>query len=73
MDESDSYDNVLKWLNDNGYKGDDPSTMCFDVLESIMLNLASKNEDDLTTANDAFADLKLIEEIEQNKSVAEAY
>ena len=66
MDESDSYDNVLKWLNDNGYKGDDPSTMCFDVLESIMLNLASKNEDDLTTANDAFAELKLIEEI-QNK------
>lgn len=66
MDESDSYDNVLKWLNENGYKGDDPSTMCFDLLESIMLNLASKNEDELTTANDAFADFKLIEEI-QNK------
>lgn len=66
MDESESYDNVLKWLNDKGYEGDDPPTMCFNLLESIMLNLASKDVSDLTTTNDTFADFKLIEEI-QNK------
>lgn len=65
MDDSDSYDNVLKWLYEKGYTGDDPSTMCADLLENIMLDLTSKSTDYGSAYVDPLNDYKLIEEIQK--------
>lgn len=64
MDESESYDNVLTWLNNNGINNDDPSTGCFELLENILLNIINVSSTSQVT-KEAEVDLKLIDDIQE--------
>ena len=60
MDESDSYDNVVAWLDSFDITSDDPSTACADLLESIVLNIVNASPVSLE-AHQSEIDLKLID------------
>ena len=64
MDESDSYDNVVAWLDSISISNDDPSTACADILESIVLDII--NSTPITQATqETDLDLKLIDDIQR--------
>ena len=64
MDESDSYDNVVTWLDNHSIASDDPSTTCADILESIVLNIINSTPT-TQAAQEAEINLRLIDEIQQ--------
>lgn len=64
MDKSESYDNVLAWLNDNGISNDDPSAGCFELLENILLNIINSASTS-QIANKTNVDFKLIDDIQE--------
>lgn len=64
MDESDSYDNVVAWLDSHSIACDDPSTACADILESIVLDIINSTPA-TQAAQEAEIDLKLIDDIEK--------
>ncbi|WP_326975001.1 ABC-three component system protein [Caproicibacter sp. BJN0012] len=64
MDESDSYDNVVSWLNNLGFASDDPSTACTDLLESTILDII-RNSPTSQAKQESEIDLKLIDDIEE--------
>lgn len=64
MDESDSYDNVVSWLDSIGITSDDPSTACADILESIVLDIINSTPA-TQSAQEAEIDLRLIDDIQQ--------
>lgn len=64
MDESDSYDNVVAWLDSCDITSDDPSTACGDLLESIVLNIVNASPVSLET-HETEIDLKLIDDIQE--------
>lgn len=64
MDESDSYDNVVAWLDSQSITNVDPSAACADLLESIILdiiNCAPTSQ----AAQESEIDLKLIDDIQK--------
>lgn len=64
MDESDSYDNVVAWLDSRNITSDDPSTACADIFESIVLDII--NATPITqAAQEAEIDLRLIDDIQK--------
>lgn len=65
MDDSDSYDNVVAWLDAHNIASDNPSTACAELLESIILDIISSTPVSKATQETAI-DLKLIDDI-QNK------
>ncbi len=64
MDESDSYDNVEAWLNSIKSTSDDPSIVCADLFESIILDIINSTPT-TQVAQDAEIDLKLIDDIQE--------
>lgn len=64
MDESDSYDNVVAWLDSLSIASDDPSTACADMLESIILDIINSTPTTRAT-QEAEIDLKLIDDIQE--------
>lgn len=64
MDESDSYDNVVAWLDNLSIASDDPSTACADMLESIILDIINSTPTTWAT-QEAEIDLKLIDDIQE--------
>lgn len=64
MDESDSYDNVVSWLDSISITSDDPSTACADILESIVLDIINSTPA-TQSAQEAEIDLRLIDDIQQ--------
>ncbi len=64
MDESDSYDNVVAWLDAHSITSDDPSTACADLLESIILDIINCAPT-TQTAQESEIDLKLIDDIQE--------
>lgn len=64
MDESDSYDNVVTWLDNHSIASDDPPTTCADILESIVLNIINSTPT-TQAAQEAEINLRLIDEIQQ--------
>ena len=64
MDDSDSYDNVVSWLNSIGYTSANPDEICANILEAIMLNI-SKGAAASNIKNGTEIDLKLIEDIQK--------
>lgn len=64
MDDSDSYDNVVSWLNSIGYTSANPDEICANILEAIMLNI-SKGAAASNIKNETEIDLKLIEDIQK--------
>lgn len=64
MDESDSYDNVVAWLDSLSIASDDPSTTCADILESIVLDIINSTPT-TQAAQEAEIDLRLIDDIQK--------
>lgn len=64
MGESDSYDNVVVWLDSLSIVSDDPSTTCADILESIVLDIINSTPT-TQAAQEAEIDLKLIDDIQK--------
>ena len=64
MDESDSYDNVVAWLDSLNIASDDPSTTCADLFESIILDIIN-SAPTAQAAQEAAIDLKLIDDIQK--------
>ncbi len=64
MDESESYDNVAKWVNSHRVESDDPSNGCAELLESIFLDI-SKGTPTSQASPESAIDLKLIEDIQE--------
>lgn len=64
MDDSESYDNVVAWLNGHNITSDDPATSCADLLESIILELINCTPA-AQAALESEVDLKLIDDIQQ--------
>lgn len=64
MDESDSYDNVVAWLDSLNIASDDPSTACADILESIVLDIINSTPTTQAT-QEAEIDLRLIDDIQK--------
>lgn len=64
MDESDSYDNVVAWLDSLGIASDDPSTACADILESIILDIINSTPA-IQAAQESEIDLRLIDDIQK--------
>ena len=64
MDESESYDNVVKWLDSLSIASDDPSTACADIFESIVLDIINSTPT-TQVAQEAEIDLKLIDDIQK--------
>lgn len=64
MDESDSYDNVVVWLEDQNISGGDPCDACAYLLESILLDII--NGTPTTRASQELEiDLQLIDDIQK--------
>lgn len=64
MDESDSYDNVVAWLDAHSITSDDPSTACADLLENIILDIINCAPT-TQAAQESEIDLKLIDDIQE--------
>lgn len=64
MDESDSYENVVAWLDSISISSDDPSTACADIFESILLDIIHSTPTTQTT-QDGELDLRLIDDIQR--------
>lgn len=64
MDESDSYDNVVAWLDAHGIASDDPSTVCAELLENIVLDIINSTPASNAT-QESEIDLKLIDDIQK--------
>ena len=64
MDESDSYDNVVAWLDSLSIASNDPSTTCADILESIVLDIINSTPT-TQAAQEAEIDLRLIDDIQK--------
>lgn len=64
MDDSDSYDKVVAWLDSHNVVSDDPSVACADLFESILLDIINGSPTS-QTAQDSDIDLKLIDDIQQ--------
>lgn len=64
MDESDSYDNVVAWLDSLSVASNDPSTACADILESIILDIINSTPT-TQVAQEAAIDLRLIDDIQK--------
>lgn len=63
MDDSDSYDNVVAWLDAHNIASDNPSTACAELLESIILDII--NSTPVSKAKqETNIDLKLIDDIQ---------
>lgn len=64
MDDSESYDNVVAWLDSIGHTNDNPEIVCADLLEGIMLDI-SKGTATSQIKHETEIDLKLIENIQK--------
>lgn len=64
MDESDSYDNVVAWLDNHSNASDDPSTACVDLLENIILDIINCSPATQAT-QESEIDWKLIDDIQK--------
>lgn len=64
MDDTDSYDNVVAWLDSHSVASDEPSTACADLLESIILDIINCAPT-TQVAQEAEIDLKLIDDIQK--------
>lgn len=64
MDDSDSYDNVVKWLQKHGVISEEPDQACFELLEQIFLDIINHTSvsDKKPKTDNA---LQLINDIEQ--------
>ena len=63
MDESDSYDNIVAWLDEHSIASDDPSTACAELLERIILDIINGSPTS-QAKQDSQLDLKLIDDIQ---------
>ena len=64
MDDSDSYDNVVAWLEAHNIASDNPSTACAELLEGIILDIINSTPVSKTT-QETVIDLKLIDDIQE--------
>ena len=64
MSDSDSYDNVVSWLDSLELDSSDPSVACADLLESIMIDI-SKGSVTSQSKQETELDMKLIEDIQE--------
>lgn len=64
MDESDSYDNIVAWLDEHSIASDDPSTACAELLERIILDIINGSPTS-QAKQDSQLDLKLIDDIQE--------
>jgi hypothetical protein len=64
MDDSDSYDNVVAWLDAHNIASDNPSNACAELLESIILDIINSTPIPKTT-QETVIDLKLIDDIQE--------
>lgn len=64
MDDSDSYDNVVAWLDAHNIASDNPSNACAELLESIILDIINSTPIPKTT-QEMVIDLKLIDDIQE--------
>lgn len=65
MDETESYDEIVKWLKKHGIESKEPAESCTDLLGNIMLSLVGATQASLMESESEI-DLNLIDEI-QNK------
>lgn len=64
MDDSDSYDNVVAWLDARNIASDNPSNACADLLENIILDIINSTPVS-KAAQESAIDLKLIDDIQE--------
>ena len=64
MDDSDSYDNVVAWLDAHNIASDNPSNACAELLESIILDIINSTPIPKAT-QEMVIDLKLIDDIQE--------
>lgn len=64
MDDSDSYDNVVAWLDAHNIASDNPSNACAELLESIILDIINSTPIPKTT-QETVINLKLIDDIQE--------
>jgi hypothetical protein len=64
MADSDSYDNVVAWLDSYGIASDDPSTACANLLESVILDIINSSPA-TQSEQESEIDLKLIDDIQE--------
>ena len=67
MDESDSYEELQRWLKENGYPGDYPDDECAQALESIFKAMCSSTDTQKKTPSVFEKSLELIDDI--NKKI----